>query len=332
MSALVAAGWARSRFQSVSVVPMIQCVPHGMTNSTDFSVRRMIATSDTIRSRGTTTCTPLDARTRNRPRCLDSAWISSVHTPVAFTTTWPRTSVRRRARDRHRVPGAIDHRGVIADAADQRRALEAGRQPQRARARQMLLRRNGFRATELVVEEDTRGHIRPLPPPVRQREKKRQRLDQMRCQRGQRQLPFVQRLADQPELQLFEVAKPAVEHLRATARRAGSEVTGLDERDLQPAGRRVKGGARADHATADHDDVELLVAETLPGVPALLRAQQRLAVDRDRVAHFEWILVTRRYICPFTGYWVRPAPRVRRRSVQIVVRHQSPRRLGDRTR
>ena len=48
MSALVAAGWARSRFQSVSVVPMIQCVPHGMTNSTDFSVRRMIATSLTI--------------------------------------------------------------------------------------------------------------------------------------------------------------------------------------------------------------------------------------------------------------------------------------------
>ena len=64
-----------------------------MTNSTDFSVRRMIATSLTIRSRGTTTCTPLDARTRNRPRCLDSAWISSVHTPVALTTTWPRTSV-----------------------------------------------------------------------------------------------------------------------------------------------------------------------------------------------------------------------------------------------
>ncbi len=89
MSALVAAGCARSRFQSVSVVPMIQCVPHGMTNSTDFSVRRMIATSLTIRSRGTTMCTPLDARTRNRPRCLDSAWISSVHTPVAFTTTWP---------------------------------------------------------------------------------------------------------------------------------------------------------------------------------------------------------------------------------------------------
>lgn len=93
MSALVAAGWARSRFQSVSVVPMIQWVPHGMTNSTDFSVRRMIAASETIRSRGTTMCTPLEARTWNRPRWRDNAWISSVHTPVALTTTCPRTSV-----------------------------------------------------------------------------------------------------------------------------------------------------------------------------------------------------------------------------------------------
>ena len=115
---------------------------------------------------------------------------------------------------------------------------------------------------------------------------------------------FVQRFADQPQLQLFEVAQPAVEHLRAAARRAGREVAGLDKRDLQPARRRVKGGAGADHAAADDDDVELLAAEPLPGLFALFRAQQRLAVDRDRVAHFEWILVTRRYGCPFTGYFV----------------------------
>ena len=38
MSVRLAAGWALSRFQSVSVVPMIQCRPHGMTKSTDFSV------------------------------------------------------------------------------------------------------------------------------------------------------------------------------------------------------------------------------------------------------------------------------------------------------
>ena len=52
MSAALAAGCARSSDQSVSVVPMIQCRPHGMTNSTDFSVRRMSPESERIRSRG----------------------------------------------------------------------------------------------------------------------------------------------------------------------------------------------------------------------------------------------------------------------------------------
>ena len=59
---------------------MIQCVAHGITNSTDFSVRRMMATSLTIRSRGTTMCTLEAQRTRNRPCSRDSAWISSVQT------------------------------------------------------------------------------------------------------------------------------------------------------------------------------------------------------------------------------------------------------------
>ncbi len=93
MSARVAAGCARSRFQSVSVVPMIQCVSHGMTNSTELAVRRMIAVSLTIRSRGTTMCTPLEARTLKCPRCLDSACTSSVHTPAALITQWARISV-----------------------------------------------------------------------------------------------------------------------------------------------------------------------------------------------------------------------------------------------
>ena len=65
MSALLAAGWARSRFQSVSVVPMIQCWCHGMTNSRLVSVRVISPQPASMRSRGTTRCTPLDARTRN---------------------------------------------------------------------------------------------------------------------------------------------------------------------------------------------------------------------------------------------------------------------------
>ena len=92
MSFDVAAGWARSSFQSVSVVPMIQCRPHGMTNSTLFSVRRMMPVLDCTRSRGTTRCTPFEARTWNWPRVSAIAWVSSVQTPVALTTCLARTS------------------------------------------------------------------------------------------------------------------------------------------------------------------------------------------------------------------------------------------------
>ena len=54
MSAWLAAGWARSSFQSVSVVPMTQWLPHGMMNSRLFSVRVMMPVRELIRLRGTT--------------------------------------------------------------------------------------------------------------------------------------------------------------------------------------------------------------------------------------------------------------------------------------
>ena len=92
MSARLAAGWARSRFQSVSVVPISQCWPHGMTKSTDFSVRRMIPDSEAMRSFGTTRWMPLEARTLNWPRLPDSPSTSSVQTPVQTITESARTS------------------------------------------------------------------------------------------------------------------------------------------------------------------------------------------------------------------------------------------------
>ena len=182
-------------------------------------------------------------------------------------------------------------------------------------SRQMLLRRNGFRAAELVVEEDARRHVGPLPPPLGQREQERQRLDQMRRQRGQRQLALVQRLAHQPELQLLEVAQAAVEHLRRAARRARREVARLDERHLEPAGGGVQRGAGADHAAADDDDVELLAAEPLPRQRPLLGAQEGLPVARG---------IGSAHAKDSSGYssvW-RCSSRGYVGLVQIVVRHQ----------
>ncbi len=95
MSRAEAAGWERSSSQSVSVVPMIQWPPHGSTNSTDVAVRRISPASPVIAERGTTRCTPLDARTRRPGRTPTSRSISdmsSLHTPVAATTVFARTS------------------------------------------------------------------------------------------------------------------------------------------------------------------------------------------------------------------------------------------------
>jgi hypothetical protein len=76
----------------VSVVPTIHRLPHGITNSTDFSVRRMSPVSELMRSLGTTRWTPFEARTWKRPRSPESFCTSSVHTPVQLTTTSARTS------------------------------------------------------------------------------------------------------------------------------------------------------------------------------------------------------------------------------------------------
>ena len=105
MSALLAAGCALSRFHGVSVVPMIQCRPQGMTNSTDFSVLVMKPASERIRSRGTTRWMPLLAWTLSEPRPPTISWMSSVQTPAALTTTRARISSSRPvSRSRARTP------------------------------------------------------------------------------------------------------------------------------------------------------------------------------------------------------------------------------------
>ncbi len=109
--------------------------------------------------------------------------VSDLHAGDAITLAQQRDRLGRRPNDRsivsrgarhvHRVPGVVDDGVVVADATDQRTALEARRQPQGARLEQMLLCGNGFGAAELVVEKDACRHVGPLPPPVGQREQER---------------------------------------------------------------------------------------------------------------------------------------------------------------
>ena len=118
MSLRVAVGWARSRFQSLSVVPISQWFFHGMTNSTDDAVRRIRPASPVIRSRGTTTCTPLDARTRNRPRPVLSMRTLYVFAVAAAKRLQP----HRRGLVRHGLVGEPERPG------DGDRRRDAGQQ------------------------------------------------------------------------------------------------------------------------------------------------------------------------------------------------------------
>ena len=87
MSVRLAAGWSSPNSHGVSVVPMIQWEPHGSTNSTLFSVGRISASRESMRSRGTTMCTPLDGWTGSGDATPASRSISVVQTPVALTVT-----------------------------------------------------------------------------------------------------------------------------------------------------------------------------------------------------------------------------------------------------
>jgi hypothetical protein len=96
MSLRLAAGWARSRSHGVSVVPITQkssLQGHGMMNSRLFSVSVISPVSESIRSLGMITWTPLEAVTLNWPLPPTICWMSSVHTPAALTVVFALTSM-----------------------------------------------------------------------------------------------------------------------------------------------------------------------------------------------------------------------------------------------
>jgi hypothetical protein len=176
MSADVAAGWALSRSHWVSVVPMIQCRPHGMTKRTDFSVRRMMPEREWIRSRGhdevdalggpdvelaaladhrlgvvgpdAGALTTWRAWTSNsRPVILSSARIPVTRSPwrrnpIAATRDGDVRAVgRRRARELHGVPRVVDLGVVVLDGAGQLGLLQRRGDPQRGPSAQVLVPR-----------------------------------------------------------------------------------------------------------------------------------------------------------------------------------------------
>ena len=309
MSLRVAAGWSRPNCQSVSVVPMIHWSPHGSTKSTLFSVGRISAYAESMRSLGTTTWTPFDGRTSSGTRRRPDARCASVHTPVALTTVRARTSKsspvsrsraldagdpvasvqegdhvdgggadgahgHRRAGQHHREARVVDLGVVVADAAVERVVAQRRDVAQARGAREVTVARHGRPAPgEGVVEQEPRAHVDAVPDALLQGEEEGRRPDQVRGELLDQEPALVERLAHQPEVETLEVAEPPVDQLARAARGAGGEVALLDEGHGEAAGRGIESGAAAGHAAADRRARRRPPAGAR-GAPALLQRRR----------------------------------------------------------
>jgi hypothetical protein len=95
----------------------------------------------------------------------------------------------------------------------------------------------------------------------------------MRSEAAQQQAALAESLANEAEVELLEVAQPAVDLLARLARRPRGEVTCLDKADAQTAGRCIESGARASHAAANDQHVERFCRHAGQCVAAGLRPQ-----------------------------------------------------------
>ena len=249
MSALVAAGCARSRFQSVSGGPEDPVRPprddeeHRRLGAQDqpgvghdpvaghhqmHALGRPYPEPSTATGQALQLIGPdpsgVDHSVREQVGLGARLAVAQPHSgdPVGLPqephhlggVTYDGAVMGRSARDRHRVAGVVGDGVVVPDGADERVTSQRRGDPARAGPGQVLLPGYRARAAHAVVEGQPGRHVRAFPQPPVQRVEEAHRLDQVRSQAVEHQLTFAQRLADQPELQLLEVSQAAVEQLR----------------------------------------------------------------------------------------------------------------------
>ena len=132
------------------------------------------------------------------------------------------------------------------------------------------------------------------------RNEERGRIDEVRSQPDE-QLALQQRLANQAEVEVLQIAKAAVDHLGGAARSALAEVVALDQRDRVAARGGIEGHAGAGDPSAHDDDVERV----------LHRGDRLVAPDHSRNS-ITWS-AGRRFggRCSWTGTprWISPTKR-----------------------
>ena len=85
-------------------------------------------------------------------------------------------------------------------------------------------------------------------------------MDEVRGERDH-QLALEQRLAHERQIEVLQVAQPAVHQLAGATGRPGGKVGALDERHAESARSGVERHPRAGDATADHHEIELVLGE-----------------------------------------------------------------------
>ena len=198
MSLALAAGWALSSCQSVSVVPMIQWRPHGMTNRTLFSVRRIrpavdldaVARDDEVDALGGADLElaaladqvlevvgPHPGRVDHLAgldvELLVGEVVEHAHAGHALALAQEADDRRARgdggavggggARDGERVAGVVDLRVPVLEGADQRVGLERRRDLQRLALGQVAMAVQALAAAHLVVEQHPGADVEALP-------------------------------------------------------------------------------------------------------------------------------------------------------------------------
>src|SRR5215211_3776166 len=112
-----------------------------------------------------------------------------------------------------------------------------------------------------VVHADAKTRVATVGHRSHQRVEEGHRLDQMWGQLIKRQRALLERLKDQSEVELLEVAETAVEQLAGSAGGAGREVTGFDQAHTEPTCDGIKRATAAGNASADDKNVEVLAGQ-----------------------------------------------------------------------
>ena len=124
-----------------------------------------------------------------------------------------------------------------------------------------------------VVGRETQAHT-PGPGPITpiRREEEGLRADEMR-RRPDQDLPLAQRLEDQAEVEVLEVAEAAVDELRRSTAGSAGVVALLDEADVQAAEGHIASDRGSCDAAAHHEHVKGVGGQALEVSTALLRAE-----------------------------------------------------------